>query len=141
MPQTTTPTAVCKTILSPTFDQRVATLAFASYDQAIRRTMREAVPYSRRHEVCKKMSDFVGHQISIHMLNAWIAPGRERTRFPVVYVEAFCRATGDDRLKRLILGPALRELLELGERAAAIILSQARTDDNKEHHEGQACAR
>lgn len=63
------------------------------------------------------------------MFNAWIAPGRARARFPLVYVEAFCRATGDDSLKRLILGPALRELLELGERAAVILHSHARANE------------
>ncbi|SRR6266404_2288662 len=131
MAQVNTTESGRKTILSPTLDQRVATLAFSSLDQAIRSAMREAVPYSCRSEICKKMSDFVGHPISIHMFNAWIAPGRERARFPLIYVEAFCRATGDDRLKRLMLGPALRDLLELGERAAVILHSQARTDEKR----------
>ncbi len=72
------------------------------------------------------MSDDTGQSISIHMLNAWLAPGRELARFPVVYVEAFCRAVGDDTLKRLILGPELLEMLELGERAAAILDERAR---------------
>ena len=129
--QHTTARSKSKTILSPNLDQRIATLAFAAHDQAIRRVMREAVPHSRRTEVLKEMGDFVGHPISIHMFNAWIAPGRERARFPLVYVEAFCRATGDDSLKRLVLGPALRDLLELGERAAVILHSQARTDEKR----------
>jgi hypothetical protein len=72
------------------------------------------------------MSDDTGQSISIHMLNAWLAPGRELARFPVVYVEAFCRAVGDDTLKRLILGPQLLEMLELGERAAAILDDRVR---------------
>ena len=135
MAHDTTPRAACKTILSPTLDQRIANLAFAAHDQAIRRAMHEAVPYSRRPEVCKKMSEFVGHTISIHMFNAWIAPGRERSRFPLVYVEAFCRATGNDTLKRLMLGPELRGLLELGERAAAILHSQVRVEEKTKRDE------
>jgi hypothetical protein len=66
----------------------------------------------------------VGCKVSPRMLYRFTAPS-ELTRFPAAWVDAFCRVAGDDLLKRLLLGPELRELLELGERAAEILNERA----------------
>ncbi|MBJ6800204.1 hypothetical protein [Geomonas propionica] len=42
-----------------------------------------------RFEVCARMSELVGHNISISMLNAWTAESREAWRFPLEYAAAF----------------------------------------------------
>jgi len=95
-------------------------------DSDVRKTLRVSIHGLSRDQVCEQMSEELGCPISVHMLNSWIAPGRKLARFPVIFVEAFCRATGCDALKRLLLGPRLCELLELGERAAAILDERAR---------------
>jgi len=74
----------------------------------------------------ERMTEFLGRRITASMLSDFAAESKAGARFPVIYVEAFCRATGDDTLKRLILGPELLEMLELGERAAAILDERAR---------------
>ncbi|OGU18145.1 MAG: hypothetical protein A2076_06020 [Geobacteraceae bacterium GWC2_53_11] len=38
-----------------------------------------------RYEVCARMSELTGHEISISMLNAWTAESRESWRFPLEY--------------------------------------------------------
>lgn len=42
-----------------------------------------------RFEVCARMSELVGHNISASMLNAWTAESREAWRFPLEYAVAF----------------------------------------------------
>lgn len=42
-----------------------------------------------RFEVCSRMSELIGHEITISMLNAWTAESREAWRFPFEYADAF----------------------------------------------------
>jgi hypothetical protein len=42
-----------------------------------------------RFEVCSRMSELLGHEITISMLNAWTAESREAWRFPFEYADAF----------------------------------------------------
>jgi len=42
-----------------------------------------------RYEVCSRMSELLGHEITISMLNAWTAESREAWRFPFEYADAF----------------------------------------------------
>ena len=42
-----------------------------------------------RFEVCARMSELTGHEISISMLNAWTAESRDAWRFPLEYAAAF----------------------------------------------------
>lgn len=42
-----------------------------------------------RYEICACMSELLGHEITISMLNAWTAESREAWRFPLEYVLAF----------------------------------------------------
>ena len=129
MSQSTTISGPRKTILKPIFEHgedRVTLDAFVRHDAGIREELDSSVRCLGRKEVLNRMEKITGRTISIHMLNAWLAPGSSRALFPVVYVEAFCEATGCDALKRLILGPQLRALLELGERAAVILDERAR---------------
>jgi hypothetical protein len=114
-----------KAIVSPILaDSRKRQLS--NFDAKIRRTLDDSIRRSGgRPQIRVRMCGLTGHSISINMLNQWLAPGRELARFPVLYVDAFCEATGDDTLKRLILGPELRQKLELGERAAAILDQRA----------------
>src|SRR6266487_1687010 len=127
--QRTTTDSDRKTISGPILERgenRAALDAFIQHDANIREALDSSVRHLGRKEVHARMEKITGRTISIHMLNAWLAPGSSRALFPVVYVEAFCEATGCDALKRLVLGAQLRELLELGERAAVILDERAR---------------
>ncbi len=42
-----------------------------------------------RYEICSRMSELIGNEISISMLNAWTAESREAWRFPLEYAAAF----------------------------------------------------
>ena len=42
-----------------------------------------------RYEICARMSELIGNDISISMLNAWTAESREAWRFPLEYAAAF----------------------------------------------------
>jgi hypothetical protein len=76
--------------------------------------------------IAKRMTEFLGRPITVSMLSDFASESKAGARFPVVYIESFCRATGDDTLKRLVLGSELLEMLELGERAAALLGEGAR---------------
>jgi hypothetical protein len=127
--QRTTTDSDRKTISSQILERgegRAALDVFMRRDARFRAVLDDSIRRLGRKEVRARMEKITGRTISIHMLNAWLAPGSSRALFPVAYVEAFCEATGCDALKRLILGPQLCELLELGERAAAILDERAR---------------
>ncbi len=57
--------------------------------QALRGT-----PY-KRWEIAGRMGEYAGAEITESMLNAWTAESKEGHRFPLEFLPAFCRATGD----------------------------------------------
>jgi hypothetical protein len=129
MPQNITISEPRKTILSPIlehFENREVLDDLIRHDAKVRAALNDSARHLGRKEIRDQMEKLTGNPISIHMLNAWLAPGKSRALFPVIYIEAFCKATGCDALKRLLLGPELLEMLELGERAAAILNDRAR---------------
>jgi hypothetical protein len=101
--------------------------AFASHYAALQKEIRKAVrrqPKSQ-DQVAEEMTDLLGCTVTTRMLYSWTASSRS-AKFPLAYLDVFCKVVGDDTLKRLILGPELREMLELGERAAAILDDRVR---------------
>ena len=103
-------------------------------DALIRLAMSEEVSATglSRQQFCEVMSNFAGRTISVHMLNSWLAPNRERCFFPAAYIEAFCQAAHSEKLKLLILGERLRSLLEFGEKGAAVLARNRRIRACKE---------
>jgi hypothetical protein len=67
------------------------------------------------------MSAIMGRKISKQMLDGYAAPSKEAARFPAAYTPAFCKATGDDRLLRLLLTPQLLTLIEIVEREVTAV--------------------
>lgn len=47
-----------------------------------------------RWEVCARMSELTGHEITKTMLDSWTAESKEDHRFPAIFLPAFCLATG-----------------------------------------------
>lgn len=64
-----------------------ATPASMDYDREIRCLLSSALKQTSksRYEVCARMSELIGHEITISMLNAWTAESREAWRFPLAY--------------------------------------------------------
>jgi hypothetical protein len=75
-----------------------------------------------RPQIADEMARLVGRDITERSLNAWTAESKEDHRWPAELTRAFCSATGDDRLLRVLAEAAgLRvindiesHLLELG---------------------------
>lgn len=67
------------------------TPASMDYDKEIRHLLSAALKETAksRYEVCARMSELIGHDISISMLNAWTAESREAWRFPMAYATPF----------------------------------------------------
>lgn len=90
-------------------------------DHAIRSLVARVIHESSksRAQIVEEMSALLGQRISIFMLNDFSAGSKKQVRFPLAYVEAFCRVVGDDRLRRLALDDRMNRLLDLGERVLA----------------------
>lgn len=67
------------------------TPASMDYSKEIRHLLSAALKQTvkSRHEVCARMSELVGGDISVSMLNAWTAESRSPWRFPLEYAAAF----------------------------------------------------
>ena len=68
-----------------------------------------------REDIAVLLTKKIGETITAEMLNGWTSQSKKRLRFPVAFVPAFCKITGDDQLQRFALGQRLRPLLSLGE--------------------------
>jgi hypothetical protein len=92
-----------------------------------------------RAQIAESMSEILGFKVTVSMLNLWTAPSRQDSRFPCCLVSAFCEATGDDRLRRFLLGPQLCGLLEVGE--SVVKVSRRLTERrDKNLQETKGCA-
>jgi hypothetical protein len=93
-------------------------------DAAIRRTLSRALRAcsKSRESVAEELSILLGMPVSARSLNNYTAESKSNYRFPAAWVVAFCKATGDDSLQRLLLGPELAAILQLGETAKEAIL-------------------
>lgn len=76
--------------------QVAAAPASMDYDKEIRHLLSSALKQTSktRYEVCARMSELIGHEITISMLNAWTAESREAWRFPFAYATPFEIACG-----------------------------------------------
>lgn len=65
--------------------------ASMDYDKEIRHLLSKALKETdkSRFEICARMSELIGHEITISMLNAWTAESREAWRFPHAYAVPF----------------------------------------------------
>ena len=85
-------------------------------DLKIRELLATAIKRSNksRQQVVDGMNEVLGpNTVSVRMLDDWTAPSKVRVRFPLVYVSAFCEATGCDDLRKILLRPRDRKLFEI----------------------------
>ena len=52
---------------------------------------------SSRYQICARMSELMGQEISESMLYSWTAESKEKHRFPCLFLPAFVIATGERR--------------------------------------------
>lgn len=69
-----------------------------SYDIHIpfRRILSDCISKSKlsRYQICAKISELLGVDVTVTMLNSWTAGSHEQHRFPAEYLPAFCEAVG-----------------------------------------------
>ena len=89
----------------------------ADYDLTVRTVFAEALRRcsKSRDQIADEMSAITVRKITKQMLNGYAAPSKEAARFPAAFIPAFCKATGDDRLLRLLLTPQILALIEIVE--------------------------
>jgi hypothetical protein len=92
----------------------------AAVRKALSRSLR-ACPKSREL-VAEELSILLATPVSVRSLNNYTAESKSNYRFPAAWVVAFCKVTGKDFLQRLLLGPELAAMLQLGETAKEAIL-------------------
>ncbi len=73
-------------------------------DATLREMVSDALRHTRlsRYEVAAEMSRLIGREITKSMIDSWSAESKENHRFPLAYLPAFCEATGDKSIIRLI---------------------------------------
>lgn len=88
----------------------------ADPNQTLKKLLTQLIKESKRDRaaIAAAMSRHTGCRVSTRMLFDWSA-SRKQARLPAAFVEAFCKALGDDRLQRHIMGERLRRALAVGE--------------------------
>ena len=71
--------------------------------RAISAALKDAV--QSRNEIAKKMSDFLGDNVTVNMLNAYASPARENHPISMARFIALLHATKDRRLLELLAEP------------------------------------
>lgn len=80
----------------------------------------------KRREIACRMSGYLGIEITESMLNCWTADSKEGYRFPAAYVPAFCRATSNYSLLKVLCSASGCEFVESDDVA---LLIEARMTD------------
>ncbi len=95
----------------------------------IKDVISEALKKSRfsRHQVAARMSEVLDSDITKSQLDSWSAESKEFHRFPAEYVPAFCYASEETSLLRVIVGPVRGVQLIVDQ--DAIKLQIAKLDD------------
>lgn len=88
------------------------------HDAAIRKLLTEVMRScsKSRAQIAEEMSRLTGLHITANMLYGYSAKDRRPARFPAVFVPAFCKATGDFRLQKMLLDARMTQLVETVER-------------------------
>jgi hypothetical protein len=116
-------------IKAPTFRDRLA--------RAVAIVLTESdIP---RATIAKRMSEFLGEDISLNMLNAYASQARTDQTIPAVRLAALTQATGDVRALQLLLDPIDYAAVE--KRYVAAIEDAMFSDHIKEVQNLQALAR
>jgi hypothetical protein len=91
-------------------------------DDVLRTLLSDALNRSSKThaQIAEELTLHAGQRISKHMLDDWTAESKKRARFPAALIEPLCAVLLDDRLQRHVMGPRLRELVQLGEQVCCM---------------------
>jgi DNA mismatch repair ATPase MutS len=80
-----------------------ATPGQLNLDASIRELITEALKKTTlsRYQVAAAMSRDLGREVTKAMLDSWSAESKEANKFPLAYLNAFMKATGDKQIIRL----------------------------------------
>jgi hypothetical protein len=92
-------------------------------------------PYSR-HGIVVRMSEITGKEITYHALNSWTAESKDQHRFPAEFLSAFCQATGDYSILKLIANAAGGYFIE-GKEAIYTRLGRIQAEESRLQKEKQ----
>jgi hypothetical protein len=97
-------------------------------DAAVRSFIRKLLHNAPAGEegASEQMTLSLGRKVTKYMLRQWTAPSRQAARFPLAYVDALCKAVGDDTLRLVTLTRKQAEFLELGKIAFEVLSTAAR---------------
>jgi hypothetical protein len=104
---------------SPLFNPKIGTPV--TPDPPAERTFRELVVRvlkdsgKDRPTIAAQLSALTSERISVRMLNDWLAPSKDKVRFPASFVKALCEVTGDHRAAQAVMPERLLALLRIGE--------------------------
>jgi hypothetical protein len=86
-------------------------------DLAVRNCLTESIRQcsKSREQLADELSELTGRLVSVAHLNDWCAPSKHQFRFPASHILAFCKATGDNSLSRLLLTPRDAAMIRLAE--------------------------
>jgi hypothetical protein len=90
-------------------------------DTVLREQLRRVLKNRDRRQIAAALTSALGVAVSVHMINLWCADRRGCYRFPACYVDALCRAVGNDELRLALLSDELRAALEIGQRALYLL--------------------
>ena len=76
-------------------------------DRQFRAAISDALKECRlsRYQVAARMSELVGYEITKTMLDSWTATSKDNHRFPVIFLPAFCEATGQTEPLKMLGRP------------------------------------
>ena len=86
-------------------------------DSRIRTALSEAIKKSGkdRYEIAMIMSRLLGTDVTKTMIDSWTAPSRDAWQVPANKIAAFCEATGNSDVIRIVLEPLKKRMAFPGE--------------------------
>ncbi len=89
-------------------------LAEQHFRELIAKVLKEST--KDRQRVASELSALTGEQITVPILNQWLAASKPKVRFPASVLKAFCELTGDYRPILALLPDDLKETTDIGKK-------------------------
>jgi hypothetical protein len=87
----------CQTSFQPKGSLNIDNELKAAISEDLRHAEDDSGREISRYQVAARMSDFLGQEVTVSMLNNWTAESHENHRFPAAWLPAFVHGTGGQR--------------------------------------------
>jgi len=108
-----------------------------SIRELVARALKHCSKLKKRPQVVSELNMLTRLGVTENMLSDWASPSKKGLRFPASLIGAFCEATRCDELARFVMGPRLRELVEVGERVCSMGRTLGEIEDRVARLAGQ----